>query len=307
MDPFPVHARKLSIRALFAIGVLCTAAPARSFAQAWVPPGGVGAISVSFQSTANTGHRDAAGAMIRGFDSSSRTFSIDVDYAFTDRLSITVAIPYVGAKYTGPEPAFFPVAIDECFCWNHGWQDINLVARYNVVSGAFSLTPSVAVGTPTHSYEDIGEAAIGRNLKEVRFTIDAGRQLDMITPRLAVSARYGYAIVEKVEDSAGNVVGNNRSNGSIEGSFMVTRRLSTRAAYAWQISHGGIRSTEFNDDNFLLFDRTLRDNYSHVGAGVSYSFPRVDVFFAYIAYVTGTDTHAGRAFTLGMSWPFQLR
>ena len=307
MDLFPVHVRVVSIRVFVAAVGFCAAAPAVSFAQAWVPPGGVGAISFSFQGTANTGHRDAAGAMIRGFDSSSRTFSIDFDYAFTDRLSMTVAIPYVGAKYTGPEPAFFPVAIDECFCWNHGWQDINLVARYNLVGGAFSLTPSVAVGTPSHSYEDIGEAAIGRNLKEVRFTMDAGRQLDFITPRLAVSARYGYAIVQKVEDSAGNVVGNNRSNGSIEGSFMINRRLSARAAWAWQVSHGGIRSTEFNDDNFLLFDRTLRDNYQHVGTGVSYSFPRVDVFFAYIAYIAGTDTHAGRAFTIGMSLPFQLR
>ena len=307
MDRSPVLARSVSIRVLLAVAGLFAAAPAHSFAQAWVPPGGVGAISVSFQGTANTGHRDAAGAMVRGFDSSSRTLSIDFDYAFTDRLSITVGIPYVGAKYTGPEPAFFPVTIDECFCWNHGWQDINLVARYNLVGGAFSLTPSIAVGTPSHTYEDIGEAAIGRNWKEVRFTIDAGRQLDMITPRLAVSARYGFAMVEKVEDSAGNVVGNNRSNGSIEGNFMVTRRLSTRAAYAWQVSHGGIRSTEFNDDNFLLFDRTLRDNYSHVGAGVAYSFPRVDLFFAYIAYVAGTDTHAGRAFTIGMSLPFQLR
>jgi len=31
----------------------------------------------------------------------------------------------------------------------------------------------------------------------------------------------------------------------------------------------------------------------------------VDVFVGYIAYVGGTDTHAGRAFTMGVSLPFE--
>jgi hypothetical protein len=294
-------------RGMLTAVALCAATPAPARAQAWVPPGGVGAISVSFQGIANTAHRNAEGASVYGFDSTSRTLGIDFDYAFTDRLSITVGIPYVGSKYTGPEPSFFPVAIDECMCWNTGWQDLNLVVRYNLIGGVFSLTPSVSFGTPTHSYEDIGEAALGRNLNEVRFTIDAGRQLDMITRRLSVSARYGYAVVQKAEDSAGNMVGSNRSNGALEGAFLLSRRLAARAAWAWQVTHGGIASTEFNEDNFLLFDRVLRDNYHHVGVGVSYSFTRVDVFAAYIAYVAGTDTHAGRAFTMGLSWPFQLR
>jgi hypothetical protein len=286
----------------FVIG-LAAASPA--FAQAWVPPGGVGAVTVSVQTIDNTGHRAADGTMVRGYDSASRTAAVDLDYAFTDRISIGVGIPYVAAKYSGPEPSFFGLPIDDCLCWNTGWQDFNLTARYNLVNGVFALTPSVSFGTPTHSYDDIGEAVLGRNLTELRFVIDAARRLDEISSRLAISARYAYAVVEKVPDSAGSEVSNNRSNGSIEGSVMLTRRLSARGAFAWQITHGGLRSTEFNEDNFLLFDRVLRDNYHHVGGGASYSFPRVDVFFAYIAYVGGTDTHAGRALTIGMSLPFE--
>jgi hypothetical protein len=86
---------------------------------------------------------------------------------------------------------------------------------------------------------------------------------------------------------------------------MLTRRLSARGALAWQVSHGGLRSTEIDENTFLLFDRILRDNYFHAGGGVSYSFPRVDMFFAYVAYVGGTDTHAGRAVTIGISMPFE--
>lgn len=294
---------KRSVFPLAALGLVLSAAPA--LAQAWVPPGGVGAISVSFQTIANTGHRAADGTMIRGFDSESRTFSVDFDYAFTDRFSVTVGIPYVAAKYTGPEPSFFALPIDDCLCWNTGWQDVGITARYNLVNGVFALTPSISFGTPTHGYDDIGEAAIGRNLKEMRVTIDAGRRLDEISPRLMVSARYSYSVVEKAPDSAGQEWGSNRSNGAVEGGFMLARRLSARGAFAWQVTHGGIRSTEFDENNFLLFDKVLRDNYMHVGGGVSYSFPRVDVFFAYIAYVSGTDTHAGRAVTIGMSLPFE--
>jgi hypothetical protein len=51
----------------------------------------------------------------------------------------------------------------------------------------------------------------------------------------------------------------------------------------------------------------MRDNYWHVGGGASYGFRHFDVFGSYTAYVAGTDTHAGRAFTAGISFPFELR
>ena len=295
------HVRVLSLATL----VVCSGAVTRALAQAWVPPGGVGTVNVTFQSIANTGHRAVDGTMIRGFDSSSRTLAFDIDYAFTDRLSVAFGVPLVAAKYTGPAPSFFGLPIDDCLCWNTDWQDFGVTARYNLVNGILAVTPSVSFGTPTHSYDDIGEAAVGRNMTEMRFGIDVGRRLDAISPRLMVSARYAYAMVEKVTDSVGRKYGNNRSNGSIEGGFMVTRRLSARGAFAWQVTHDGLRSNEFDDDNFLLFDRVLRDNYQHVAGGVAYAFPRVDLFFGYTAYVGGTDTHAGRAFTIGVSLPFE--
>jgi hypothetical protein len=293
------------VRLPLALAVVLSGAATSASGQAWVPPGGVGSINVTFQTIANTGHRDHSGEMIRGFDSASRTVVVDFDYAFTDRFSLAVGVPWVAAKYTGPNPSFFGLPIDDCLCWNTDWQDFGVTARYNVVNGIFALTPSVTFGTPTHSYDDIGEAAVGRNLTEMRVGVDAGRRLDELTPRLMVSARYSYAIVEKVQDSVGTEIANNRSNGAVEAAFMFSRRLAVRGAFAWQITHGGLASTEFNDDNFYLFDRVLRDNYRHVGAGLSYSFPRADVFFGGVFYVAGTDTHAGRAWTIGVSLPFE--
>src|SRR5258708_7093388 len=44
-----------------------------------------------------------------------------------------------------------------------------------------------------------------------------------------------------------------------------------------------------------------------VRLGLTYTFARVDLFASYLAYVAGTDTHVGRALTIGFSVPFQIR
>lgn len=280
---------------------LVTAADA--FAQAWVPPAGVGIVTVALQDIDNTGHRLEDGSFLPGYESRSRSVLLYLDYAFTDRLSISAGLPYVASRYRGVEPSFSGMPIDECRCWNHGWQDFGLTARYNLSNAAFALTPSISVGLPSHDYEFFGEAVLGRNLKEVQLSIDAGQRLDAISPRLSLSGRYSYAIVEKVID-----VSNHRSMAAVEVGVLATRRFATRATFSWQRSHGGLRSPDFEtDEQFLQYDRLLRDSSFHIGGGAAYSLRRVDFFAAYTHYVRGTDTHTGRAFTTGISWPFQLR
>jgi hypothetical protein len=99
---------------------------------------------------------------------------------------------------------------------------------------------------------------------------------------------------------------------------MLTTKLLVRGLSLWQRTHGGLRvgsdppsalgfAGEVNSsERRLEHDRLLRDNYWHLGTGVSYSLPRVDLFGSYIEYVKGTDSHAGRVFTVGASWPFEL-
>jgi hypothetical protein len=287
----------------FLVIVCCGAAPGAASGQAWVPPGGIAAVSMVYQAIANTGHRLHDGTMLRGYDSASRGVLFEFDYAITDRLSVTAGVPYLGAKYQGPEPSLFLLETDECLCWQTGWQDLNVTVRYNLFNDTFGLTPSVSIGSPTNNYNYFGEAVVGRNLNEVRIAADAGYRLDFLSPRLSVSGRYSYAFVEQVLD-----ISNNRSNFSFETSYLLTRTVGVRGVLSWQRSHGGLSSIEFDtEEEFVQFDRLLRDNYFHMGAAVSYSFPRVDVFAAYVGYVNGTDTHAGRVMTVGMTYPFQIR
>jgi len=286
---------------LLALGILLLAASAAS-AQAWVAPARVGAVNIVFQDVDHTGHLLHDGSELGGYDSESQGFLIEFDYAFTDKLSITAGLPYVGARYIGPEPSFFGLEIDDCHCWNRGWQDISLIARYNVKNESFALTPSISVGFPSNSYPYVGEAAIGRNLNEVRLAVDAGQRVDAISTKFVVSGRYSYAFVEEVLG-----IDTDRSNLSVSAGYRFTRKFSTSAQLYWLWTHGGLKSTEFvTDELFMQFDRLLKENSFHVGGTVTYSFTRLDVFASYVEFVDGTDTHVGRSVTVGIGWPFEL-
>jgi len=289
-------------------------------AQAWVPPGGEGFISFIYQRIDNTGHRRTNGVLVPKGRSLDMSLYLEADYAFTNRLSVTAGLPYVFAKYTDPNPPPYPIPFlptDQCRCWQSGLQDFGITTRYNLAGGAggaFALTPSVSLGTPSHDYNFRGESALGRDLTEVRIGLDAGRRLDAILRNLSVQGAYSYAIVEKVMG-----ISTNRSNANLEGDYVIKRKLLVRGQVFWQRTHGGLRFGSPSPPGLVFpgevdtpellnqHDRLLRDNYWHAGGGLGYSFPQFDLFATYTAFVSGTDTHAGRALTIAFIVPFRLR
>jgi hypothetical protein len=289
-------------------------------AQAWVLPRGDGAISFTYQRIDNTGHRRTSGLLVPHGRSLDMSLYAEAEYAFTNRLSVTAGLPFVFAKYTDANPPPPPIPFlsnDTCHCWHSGWQDFGITARYNLLGGAsgkFAMTPSVSFGTPSHDYNFRGESALGRNLSEARIGIDAGRRLDVISSRLVVEGGYSYAFVEKVMD-----ISTNRSNAHAEADYFITRRLQVRGQAFWQRTHGGLRfgtpnlpppgltfPGEVTPELLDQHDRLLHASSCPAGGGLGYSFPRLDVFATYIAFVGGTDTHAGRALTISFVMPFQL-
>jgi hypothetical protein len=292
--------------------VVCVCTPAS--AQPWLPPAGVGSITIGVQHITNTGHLLTDGSRVDGSSLSVSLF-IDADYAITDRLVVSAGLPYVGTKWTNaaPPPPFVPfLPVDQCHCWHAGVQDFVLSGRYNVVNvRGFALTPSIAVGVPSHDYNYRGEAVIGRHLNEMRFGVDVGQRLDQISPKLAVQGRYSYAVVERVLD-----IPNNRSNAALEGTYQFTRKFGANAHVSWQRTHGGLRFGGMGSlpppgdvdtpEKLFQHDRLLRDDNFRAGGGASYSLPKFDLFASYLAYVSGTDSHLGRAITAGVSWPFEI-
>jgi hypothetical protein len=306
------------VAVMLVTGVAGLALPVQAVAQAWVPPAGVGAVTVAAQHLDYTGHRNTAGESVEIGMSIHNRVDIEVDYAITDRLSITAGIPFVFTKYTDPNALPLPIPYvpnDECHCWQSGFQDFAFTARYNLANGAFALTPSVAAGLPSHEYGFRGEAVLGERLRELRLAVDGGVRLDRISPRLSVQSRYSYAFVEKVIDD----VPVNRSNFAVEGGISITRQLAGGVVLAWQRVHGGLRvgsgpgdpipfPGEIDDTPERLFehDRLLRDNNFRLGVSLSYAMPSFDIVGSYLELVSGTDSHTGRALTIGISWPFEI-
>ncbi|HET9216578.1 MAG TPA: hypothetical protein VFR18_06340 [Terriglobia bacterium] len=310
----PIRAVAALLPTLLLILLTATAAAA----QAWVLPKGAGTVTFLHQRLFNTGHRRIGGFLAEVGQSTNMAFYVEGEYALTDRLSVAAGIPFVSSKLTATRPPPPPIPVfawDACHCWQSSFQDFGITARYNLMNGTFAMTPSVSFGTPSHGYEYRGEAVVGRNLTEVRFALDLGRRLDAISPSLSVQGQYSYAVVERPIDD----IPNNRSNARAQAAYAWAAKLSTYGFVSWQRTHGGLTfgspvpgspdpfPGEVNTPERLeQHDRMMRDNYWHVGGGASFGFEKFDVFGSYTEYVAGTDTHAGRGFTLGISFPFQL-
>jgi hypothetical protein len=296
-----------SLRFAAAVLFVFLAASGVARAQAWPVPAGIGAVTLSSQAIYNTGHRLSDGSLLPEGKSRNLSLAVDADYAVTDRFSVSLGLPYVFSRFVGPGPSPANLPIDACRCWQSAFQDVSAAVRYNLLDGVVGLTPSLSIGVPSHDYRWEGEAVAGFGLRELRLALDGGVRLDRLSPRLALQARYQYAAVEDVLD-----VPNNRSNWGVSASYLATTRLAVRSGVSWQRTHGGLRfggptvpGEATTPERFQQHDRLLRDNSWHLGGGVTYSLPRVDVFVSYLEFVGGTDTHAGRAVTIGTSWPFR--
>jgi len=281
-------------------------------AQAFTPPRRIGSITLAWQYIDNTGHRLSDGYYAARGQSVSQSILLDTEYAVTDRLAVTVGIPYVFAKYTGSLPPLSGTARDACQCWTSGFQDFSFGVRHRFGNESWAVTPLARYGQPSHDYPFGGEAALGKSLTEFQLGVATGVRLGGWAAGANLQATYTYAFVEQALDD----ISVNRSNAFAEIGYVATHRLYVRAAALWQRTHGGLRLGSDTGNPFYppgelntperraAGDQLRRVNYWHVAAGLSFDAGPVDVFASYIRYVAGTDTHAGQALTIGTSWYF---
>ena len=279
-------------------------------------PQGIGAVTLAFQYYDDTGRRftDATRASVG--QTETVTIFLAADYGITDRLAATLSLPYIFARYKdGPPPPPIPyVPADSCHCWNSSFQDFTLATRYRFGDDPWAVTPHLWYIHPSHDYNYQGEAVVGFDRQELGVGFNAAYRLVGLLPRATIEAGYTYSFVEKFLG-----IPNDRSNGSFELSYAVTRRLLVRATGVWQQTHGGLRFGSPSGDPFYPpgemsildtperlqeFHRLFRNNYWQAGGGFSYSIGSFDVFASFTKYVWGTDTHDGQAYTVGATWYF---
>jgi len=302
----PMTTRQLA-RGLFAIAGAMFSVP--SYGQAWVAPKGELSLSLSYQYTDFPGHLDVKGDKDPVAGTEAQGFALQLDYGVNDRLAFSANIPYTATRTVAPlPPKAPPPEVNDDQRYHSTWQDYQFTLRYNLISEPFVLTPFAALVLPSHDYVNVGEAVVGRGLRETHLGLNAGRVLDPLLENAYVDAHLAYVFSEK---DLG--ISTNRAVADLALGYFVTSRFSARLLASYQRTHGGLSGKEvfggeLSDELFKHHDRLVRANFLRAGIAGSYSVtPQLDVYAAFITVVSGTDTHYGRGISIGVSRTFFAR
>jgi hypothetical protein len=292
-------------RVLLALTVAATwlAAAASAHAQAWVPAKGEGSVSFLVQDLLVKDHLTASGARQDRGRIDSNNLVVDVSYGVTDRLAVTLALPYIRTRYTGL--ARHPSDQDDGAA-HAGVQDVRFGVRYNLYDGAVTITPFVGTSVPSHSYQYFAHAAYGPRLRELQLGTYIGRVIPAGPRPAFVQARYAYGFLQEI---AG--VDRGRSSLDVEVGYFVSRSVRVFATSAGQKSHGGI---DLPDAGYRALpieqqehhDRISRIDILDVGGGVQMTLSKSwEIFGSLVKTVSGENAHAlARGLTIGASWSF---
>lgn len=289
------------------VPMMLTVCASSARAQAFVPAQGEGAVSILFQDMYDKYHYLPTTAVDRG-QINSEALLLDVTYGLTDKVAVSIGIPWVAAKYTGnfPHPLSDLTGVSplDDGAYHGTLQDFRFNVRYNITKKGLALTPFIGSIVPSHDYTYFAHAAPGRDLNELQFGVSAAKLLDSLVPGLLVQASYSYGVTEQVFD-----ISHNRSNLDLEIGYFVTPNLRLLALGTGQLTHGGTESSLTLPRDPILWphhDQTDRINSLNLGGGTAYSVTdKVDIFASLIHTVAQRNGHAvDLGLTMGLSWSF---
>jgi hypothetical protein len=276
--------------------------------QAWLPEGGQGYVSLSYLGMFTSDHLLSSGEPQNRGPARLSIVTAGVLYGITDRLAVSVDVPYIASKFT-LTPGLLPNAHDHEAKIDNGafhgtFQDFHAAVKYNAVRGATMFTPFFELTLPTHHYETFGHSAPGKYLREYRVGANVGRLLNPILPRGYFDLRYSYSFVQKL---AGMNL--DRNNVDLEVGYFLKPSVALRAIGAVQKTLGGVEAPVSPDSPFFPdHDRLERGHYSRIGGGVTFSLPRnMDLYLLLVSTLSGKNVQAFTALGIGVSWRFRTR
>jgi hypothetical protein len=286
------------------LGVALLACSSNVSAQAWLPGAGEGAVSVLYQNSLVDRHLGSDGSRIDSGTIRVDGLLLDVTYGVTEKIALTLNVPFLAAKYEGVKP--HPNSPIDDGRLHGAFQDLRFDVRYNVVTAPFAITPFVATVLPSHDYQYYGHAAVGRDLNEVQVGAYVARVLDPFIPGAFVQGRYAYGFTQQLFD-----ISHNRSMLDLELGYFVSPKLRTFGLATGQITHGGVEligAFPFNlpTEQIVHHDQISRVNMLDLGGGAQLSLtPSMDVFGSVLHTMSGTNGHAlSYLVTVGASWTF---
>ena len=286
--------------------------PASSWAQAWLPAKGEGYVATVYTNVFSDTHYLPTERHDLG-EIDSNVFLLDTTYGITDRIALSVSLPFIVSRYTGHRPHHgTQSSVMDDGSWHSTFQDFRFSVRYNAVRGRTVITPFVGTAIPSHKYEYWAHSAAGRRLRELHAGLAAARLLDEVSPGLFVQGRYSFSFPQRVVDQ-GLDLRPHRSNADLEIGYFVTPSFSVSALAVGQVTHGGIDLFPPTVENPLTpvqrqhHDQIARENFLNVGVNAAFEINEsFAVHGSVLRQVAGRNNHQmDRAVSVGLTWTFR--
>jgi len=286
--------------------VILLAARAPLHAQPWVPPQGQGTVSLTYQNYYVLGHYDVKGNENTNGATHAKALIAEIDVGLSDTIGLTVTLPFIATKYTGPQEYFVggiathPGPLDDRN-YHGAFQDFRIEARRICWAGPVAVAPLAGVVIPSHDYETQGEAVPGRHRRELQVGATAGADLNRVVPRTYVHGRYVLATAEEVGGFSSV-----HSNIDLESGVDVSSRIGVRGLASWQIRHKGPTIPQLAAFDWLAHDRFIVAGYFNLGGGLTLALTRnTELQASWVATVSGNNgAHRARMLAIGASWTF---
>ncbi|HEY0251763.1 MAG TPA: hypothetical protein VGC41_09560, partial [Kofleriaceae bacterium] len=238
----------------------------------------------------------------------NHVMTLGAEFVPIENLAIDAQIPFAVVKYTGSAP-HLPVGK-----WDDGsnhatFTDLRAGVRYQLLDEPYvALTPHIAASIPVQSYEVIGFATGGRDLKQLHLGFDVGRTFDPIARNLFVQAGYEFTIAESYDANAATAsINQDRSDidASI-GYLFLDGKLGVDAAYNWRFQHHGIAFDDFGKLSPLLtqnHDPILKEEYMFLGGDVTYAISsKFSIAASVRFFLRGENTRDQSLYGLDFQW-----
>ncbi len=310
------------MRSCWSIAAACLAAMLGGAASvAAQTPRGEANLTLTYDREHTWGQLNNVGELIAPDSTDSHALLWDIEFGVTNRVAVHTSLPYVSARFAGgPHPHTVGVHGQPSNLDNrqyHGTtQDFHVGGRWALVqSRRFTLTPFAEAVVPSHHYESLGQAAVGRDLRALIIGTGVGSFADAVLPGMYFQTEVSHAIAQKVLG-----VRPNRTRLDSEVGYFITPRVAVRFVETFQFIHDGIdfigsrpalvvHSTNASSfDYFLNHDRLLRANVLNLGGGVTLGLTdSLDIFATAAKSAWGENVQRDRAITVGANWHFRLR
>ena len=298
-----------SLALVLGLGMACTALAQNDVT---VLPKGRSVASIALQNLFTDKHAGPKGQRAFAGTITTNSVFLSYDYGLTDRLSLTVGLPYKSSKYSGEfghDPAQLldnhgQHKIDDGD-FHAGWQDLSVSVRYAWIRKKWMVTPYLTYGTPMREYVTFAHAAIGTGQWRVEGGVSAGRQFSGKLRNLYYVGGLSYTWLEPTDRTV------NHATFTSELGWFFNEKWSVHANVAVQKTFNGFEFPDDfppprNDDHFFYHDMNLRNDFSNIGFGVDWQVTDADRLFLSQGHTMhGENTHILKyVVTLGYSHAF---